>query len=133
MKVLSLGGETFRCIDSVPLGLVFDLAEAMGGGEEGSMAMVAGIAKAIRTIVVKDDRARLKAVLDREENAVTFDELNNAMGSIMEEYGKRPTKQLSPLPSGRDETMRPSKVVSLYRGTVETAETSTRAGKSAAS
>jgi hypothetical protein len=131
-RTLTLGGKTLRCIDTIPLGLVFDLAEAMEDDNTG-MKAIAGIAKALRTIVVKEDRVILKDILDDTENPVSFDELNTAMGNIMAEYGKRPTAPPSRSPSGASATSRSSRVVSLWRDTGKVGGTSSQDGKSLAS
>lgn len=131
-KIMRLGGKELRCADKIPLGTLFDLAEAMDGGNE--MAQVAAMSRTIRFIVVKEDRLLLKEILSADgANAVSFEELNTALGSVIQEYGQRPTVPASASLPGRGASRPTSKVVSLWPGTDKEAKKSTRAGKSRAS
>jgi hypothetical protein len=129
-KILRLGGKELRCIETLPIGVMFDLAEAMEAGE---MAAVAGMSRTLRGIVVPDDRAALKAVLNNTETPVTFDELNTALGGVLSNVVGRPTTPRSSSPPGPAATAPRSKVVSLYRATGRAAATSTPDGTSVAS
>jgi hypothetical protein len=130
-KTITLGDETFNCIETMPMGYVFDLAEAMASGD--IMAAVAGMSRTIRTLVVKEEQTRLAEVLHRIENPVGFDELNEALGTAVTQYTQRPLGQPATSPSGRSSTGGVSKVVSFSRGTVKTEETSPKDGAQRAS
>lgn len=130
-KVLVLGGETMRCVDVMPIGMAFDLAEAVDSGSE--MRAIATIGRTLKALVVEEDRPRLEAVLHRSTDVVTFADLNRAMGDLMVQYSGRPTAPPSASQGGSARTDGTRRVVSLSRGTVREDETSSRGGASRAS
>lgn len=130
-KVLNLGGKTMRCIDRLPMGMIFDLAEAMQSGVE--MQAIAAMSKMLKTVVVEEDLALLSEVLHDVKDPVGFEELNNAIGAMMVQYSKRPLGQPSPSSRGSEPTGGTRKVVSLQRGTVKEDATSSKDGSSIAS
>lgn len=131
-KILRLGGKELRCTDKIPMGVLFDLAEAMDGGNE--MKAVAAMSRTIRFLVVKEDRALLSEILNaNDEQHVSFNDLDTAVGNLLKEYGERPTVPVSASPPGRGGNRPTSKVVSLWPGTAKEAKKSSRAGNSRAS
>jgi len=133
VKTLRLGGRDLRCIDKLPLGLLFDLAEAMSSGTENTMRAVAAMSTVVKTVVVKEDLASLSEVLHDTTNVVDITELNEAIGNLMVQYAERPTVKPSVSLNGRERTGGSSKVVSLSRGTVRVDEASPTDGASVAS
>lgn len=132
-KIMKLGGREFRCVDVLPLGLVFDLAEAMDA-EAGGFAAIAAMSKLTRTLVVPDERKELKKFLDSVENPISFDDLNEALGEVLKQFGAdRPTARSSRSSPSGGASGPGSKVVSLSRGTVKTDDQSRKDGASAAS
>jgi len=132
-KILVLGGRKLRCIEAIPLGMVFDLAEAMEDGSSG-MKAIAAMSKMVRNIVVKEDRGALKEMLADTEKPVTFDELNTGLGDLLKAYNVgRPLGRPSASSPGPDKTGGTSKVVSLSRATDRERAASSTDGRSAAS
>jgi len=131
-KQLVIGGKTLRCIERMPVGMIFDLAEAMEGGEQ-TMQAVAAMSKMIKQLVVKEDQGQLAEALHSFDNPVGFDELNTALGNLMVQYSGRPLGRPSRLSRGPAPTGGTSKVVSLSRATVSRPASSSTDGTSAAS
>lgn len=131
-RVLKLGGRELRCIPRIPLGLVFELAESMESGSE--MKAVAQMGRMLKAIVIKEDQTLLSEVLnDASEKAVSFTELNNAIGDLMVHYSNRPLGQRSPSFTGSVPSGGTRKVVSLSRATVRQVQMSSEDGSSIAS
>jgi len=128
MKSLRLGGKDLRCIDTMPVGLSFDLAEAMVGsdGEGGEMRALAALSRTLRNLVIPADREALSEVLHDSVTPITFEDLNNALGELLVQYGNRPLERPSLSPRGPSVTGGVSKVVSLHRATGKAARTSAR-------
>lgn len=119
------GREPLRCIeaDSLPVGFVFDLAEGMDAKDE--MRAIAAMWKFIKSVVVKEEHARLREYLYDTTNPVTFAQLNTAIGTLMREYSGRPTTRPSSSAHGRASSRGSSRVVSLSRATEKDAPPST--------
>lgn len=132
-KVLRLKGRDLRCIPTIPLGLVFDLAEAMEGGGGNGMQAVAAYIRTIRAVVMPEDRPALKEVLDDSVDPITFDDLNNGLGELLKAYGQRPLGQRSASSAGRPTSGGTSRVVSLWPDKSRPVEQPSRDGRSAAS
>lgn len=131
-KVLKLGKREIRCIPRIPMGVLFDLAEAMNSGKE--IEAIVGMNRMLKTVVVKEDLALLSEALHDVEEPVEFDELNTAIGDLMKQYGtKRPLAPSSRSAGGSGKTGGTQKVVSLSRGTVREGEKSSQGGTSIAS
>lgn len=126
------GRDPLRCIDakSLPIGIIFDLAEGMDSKDE--MRAIASMWKFMKAVVAEEDHAKLRDILYDTKNPVTFAQLNTAIGTLMVEYGGRPTTRPSSSVPGRGPSRGSSRVVSLSRGTVREEEPS-KPGTSAAS
>lgn len=131
MRTFKIAGRELRCIESMPPGVIFDLADAVTDG--GVMAQVAAIRKLLYACVVDEDLEQLKAILYDRQNVVPFEDLNAAVGELISDYTGRPSQRPSDSQAGGEPTPPPSRVVSLSRGTVKEAETSSPDGQSAAS
>jgi hypothetical protein len=81
--------------------------------------------------VTVEERDRLDAFM--AEHQFSFDELNEAIGALMTSYTNRPMDRPSPSPAGEIPTGRPSRVVSLSRGTVKEVQPSSTDGAQAVS
>lgn len=110
MRSLNLGGQTFNCIDQMPVGLFFDLAEAPTG-----MASLLAFRRVLDVIVVEEDQERLKAAFYAVSPVILIDDLAEALAGLMTEYAGRPTERPSSSLSGSKPTGKPSRVVSLSR------------------
>jgi hypothetical protein len=130
-KQLVLGGTALRCIERLPMGMIFDLAEAMESGIE--MQAIAAMSRMLKTVVIKEDLVRLDEVLHRVDDAIGFDALNTAIGDLMVQYSGRPLERPSRSARGRKATGGTSRVVSLSKGTVRTSARSSTDGSSVAS
>lgn len=130
-KSITLGGTSLAVLDELPAGVFFDLAEAEVQG--GSIAVVAN-AKFLKAVVLPEDQERLEAVLHGTEPVVTTWEVNNALGSLIQEYTARPLEQQRNSRSTQSRTEQPSRVVSLSPAASDKTEgRSSRAGRSVAS
>jgi hypothetical protein len=129
MKVLRIRDEEYRCSDVMPVGLMLDIAKAGDGG----IAAVAAIGTVLDTLVVPEDRARLKAVLYRTEDPLDFEELSEAVGPLIAEYASRPTERPSRSPDGSTPIGTSSRVVSLSPVTDRVESASSTDGQSAVS
>lgn len=128
MKTLNLRGEELRCIEKLPPGLVFDLAEASSSGDA-TKALVA-FARFLRSTVVPDDRERLNEILYDTESVIELEELNEAAGELITEYTGRPTKRPSQSPTGSNATGGLSRVDSPLPDTDREAVMSSTDGQS---
>ena len=133
-KLIRLGDRELRCIEVMPLGMVFDLAEAMDVviGESAPMKQTAALSRFLKKIVVAEDLPKLQEVLHDTVTAVTFGDLNEAVGSLMVEYSGRPFAQRRSSSPGPTSTGGSSRVVSLWRGTGKTPARSSKPGRSGA-
>lgn len=131
MPILKLRDQELECIEALPPGLLFDLSDIAGSNNMSRTLMMYG--RFFRTVVAKKDHERLDAILYDTENVITFNELSEAIGELVEEYTNRPTERPSSSPTGADATGGPSRVVSLSPGTVRAGGRSSRAGRSIAS
>lgn len=131
MKYLELKGKRLPCIDAMPVGLIFDLAEGVDSRNESKQ--IAAMSRAIKAIVLGSHHDELHEALYATDNPVTFTDLNAALGTLMKEYAERPFTQSSNSPTGEKPTGATSRVVSLWRATDEADETSSKDGSSVAS
>ena len=125
MKTLTLAGQTFRCIDKMPAGLMLDMASAeeLGGKV---------FRRFISTIVEVEDQERLNTLL-YAPNGPDWAEFEAAMLALVGEYSSRPTARPSSSPPGVVSTGQKLRAVSFSRGTVEDRDLSSTDGKQAAS
>jgi hypothetical protein len=128
-KYLELKGQRLACNDVMPLGLFFDLAEAMDSDND--MRAVAAMGKTMRALVVKAERPRLEKMLyeDDPEKRISFDELNEALGNLIPLYTERPTTPPSASPPTPGANGGTSRRVSLWQDAKT--PTSSKAGPSA--
>lgn len=131
MKSLNLRGEELRCIDVIPPGLLFDLADMTN--EQDTMRVMSLIGRFLNAIVVPEDLQRYRAILYDTQNVLGITELSDEAGRLITEYAGRPTVRPSESPAGSDTTGQPSRVVSLLPAMDRTAETSSEDGPPAAS
>jgi hypothetical protein len=131
MKTLNIKAKELRCVDTMPLGMLFDLAEAMDSDD--MMKGMAAMGRTIRNLVVPEDRKALSAILNDATDPLSFDDLNTALGGLLKQYGDRPLGKPSSSPVGRGRTGGSSKVVSLHRATGKAEPKSPRGGASRAS
>lgn len=130
-KTLTLRGETLECIDALPPGNLFELAEMTTTDDV--MKTMHLIGRFLEAVVVEKDAKRYRALVYDKVNVVDLDELSEECGRLIREYAGRPTSRLSDSPPGSSPTGETSRVVSFSRGTVEEAPTSSPDGQSSAS
>lgn len=130
MKTLRLKHHEFACIDVMPVGVVFDIAE---GVEAGEFKGILALRSALYALVVEDEHERLTAALRDPHDPVDFDALNEAVGTLITAYTDRPTERPSSSPDGAESTVRSSRVVSLSPATGRGDVTSSRDGQQAVS
>lgn len=129
MPELVLGKRRMRCIEVLPPGVIFDLAE--GTHEGGTLKAVAAFSRFLRAVVMPADQDLLREALYDTQPVLSYDELNEAAGGLVAEYTGRPTQRPSASPGGSTPTTGPSRVVSLSRATAAEGATSSTAGQPA--
>jgi hypothetical protein len=130
-KLLRLRGEEIRCIDALPPGLLFDLAEMTT--ETDTMRTMAAIGKFLRAVIVPEDQDKYRQLVYDPVNVLAITELSEACGDLIREYAGRPTLRPSESADGSPPTGDISRVVSFSRGTVETVPASSPDGQLPAS
>lgn len=111
-------GERFRCPDERSAWSLLKLAKSQTSKEDN--AALVGMYDFVMETVVHEERERLDAFLS--DAAVSFDELNQAIGALMTSYTDRPTEPPLPSPPGPNQTADGPRVVSLSpRGKTQSA------------
>ena len=125
--------QRFACRDKIPGYQLMKLATAAKAAADGDvMDGVAGIHGFLLKVLTDEARPALMAYLDDADD-IEFDELETAVGKLMESYSDRPTQRPSPSQPGPQSTGGTSRVVSLSKGTAGTGGTSSTDGRSIAS
>ena len=127
---LTIRGERFAAQDTLPAWALMKLAKSQGSGD--AMQQVAGVHDFLMAVLAVTERERFERFMEGCSD-ITFDELETAVGSLMQAYTTRPTERPSPSPAGPTPTGGPSRVVSLSRGTVREVPASSTAGMPVAS
>lgn len=110
MTTLKVGGREFTCIGELPAGLLLDLAASI---TTGGMAVIAMYRDFIYKAVIPELHEELKETLNRTENIVSLNDLNEAVGNLLVEYIGRPTSPVSASPVGSEQTTGTPRVMSL--------------------
>ena len=128
--VLTVREESFRARETLPAWALMKLAKSQNSGD--AMQQVAGLHDFLLAVFSDDERERFEAFMEAHPD-VTFEELETAVGGLMQSYTARPTGRPSPSPAGPTSSGGESRVVSLSRGTARAAEASSTAGTPPAS
>ncbi|MFA7297315.1 MAG: hypothetical protein WC211_09070 [Dehalococcoidia bacterium] len=128
--VLTVRGESFGARDTLPAWALMKLAKSQGSGD--AMQQVGGLHDFLLGVLQEPESKRFEAFMEAHPD-VTFEELETAVGGLMQSYTARPTGRPSPSPAGPMPAGGSSRVVSLSRGTVREERTSRTAGTPAAS
>ena len=127
---LTVRGERFAAQETLPAWALMKLAKSQGSGD--AMQQVAGLHDFLMAILAVEERDRFERFMEQHADA-TFDELETAVGALMQAYTTRPTGRPSASPAGPTPSGGPSRVVSLSRGTVREVPASSPAGQPLAS
>ena len=127
---LTVRDERFAAQETLPAWALMKLAKSQGSGD--AMQQVAGLHDFLMAVLAVNERDRFERFMEQHAD-VSFDELETAVGALMQAYTTRPTERPSPSPAGPTPSGGPSRVVSLSRGTVHEVEASSTAGVRAAS
>ena len=127
---LTVRGERFAAQETLPAWALMKLAKSQGSGD--AMQQVAGVHDFLMAVLATTERDRFERFMEQHAD-VTFEELETAVGALMQAYTARPTERPSPSPAGPTPSGGPSRVVSLSRGTVREAPASSMAGVPVAS
>lgn len=120
--VLRLSGQEMRCIDALPPGLLFDVAEVANTDERNPndvLRTMATIGRFLKSIVIPEDRPIYDRIVYDTRDVIGIDVLSEEAGRLIQEYAGRPTSRPSASPDGSRQTEPSSRVVSFSRGTVE--------------
>ena len=128
--VLTVRDERFAAQETLPAWALMKLAKSQGSGD--AMQQVAGLHDFLMAVLALNERERFERFMEQHAD-VSFDELETAVGALMQAYTTRPTERPSPSPAGPTPSGGPSRVVSLSRGTVQEVPVSSTAGEPAAS
>lgn len=126
---LVIRDQTFEANDTLPAWAMLKLAK--GQQSKNPMVQAASLHDVILAMVKANERERFEAYM--AEVDVGFDELNEAVGTLVAAYNDRPTERPSRSQPGAQATGKPSRVVSLSRGTESTDAASSTDGTAAAS
>ncbi|MBM4414900.1 MAG: hypothetical protein FJ035_01215 [Chloroflexi bacterium] len=129
-RALTVRDERFAAQETLPAWALMKLAKSQGSGD--AMQQVAGLHDFLMAVLAASERDRFERFMDSHSD-VSFEELENAVGALMTAYTTRPTGRPSPSPAGPTPVGGRSRVVSLSRGTVREAATSSAAGQPLAS
>ena len=127
---LTIRDERFAAQDTLPAWALMKLAKSQGSSD--AMQQVAGLHDFLMAVLAVAERDRFDRFMEQHAD-VTFEELETAVGALMQAYTTRPTERPSPSPAGRTPSGGSSRVVSLSRGTVQEVPPSSTAGVPAAS
>jgi len=127
---LTVRDESFTARETLPAWALMKLAKSQNSGD--AMQQVAGLHDFLLAVLSDDERERFEAFMEAHPD-VTFEELETAVGGLMQSYTARPTGRPSPSPAGPTSSGGESRVVSLSRGTARAAEASSTAGTPPAS
>lgn len=128
--VLTVRGERFAARNTLPAWALMKLAKSQGSGD--AMQQVGGLHDFLLAVLQESEARRFETFMEGHAD-VTFDELETAVGGLMQAYTSRPTGRPSPSPAGPTPAGGSSRVVSLSRGTVREEPVSSRDGMPAAS
>ena len=128
---LKLGGQEFRCIPQLPVGLIFDMVEHgnRAAAGEADPGLVMRIRDLVNSIVEDDEIERLWAHLRDKHAGVSLEQLTDAIEDAVSEYAGRPTERPSGSSAGGSRTGGTSKGGSSSGGTGRAARTSPGAGR----
>ncbi|MCC6238105.1 MAG: hypothetical protein IT299_11115 [Dehalococcoidia bacterium] len=127
---LNIRDERFTAQETLPAWALMKLAKSQGSGD--AMQQVAGLHDFLMAILAASERNRFERFMETRPD-VTFEELETAVGALMQAYTTRPTERPSRSPAGPMPSGGSSRVVSLSRGTVREEATSSMAGQPPAS
>lgn len=127
---LTVRDERFAAQDTLPAWALMKLAKSQGSGD--AMQQVAGLHDFLMAVLAVSERDRFERFMEQHSD-VGFEELETAVGALMQAYTARPTERPSRSPAGPTPSGGQSRVVSLSRGTVREAAASSAAGVPAAS
>ena len=127
---LTIRDERFAAQDTLPAWALMKLAKSQGSSD--AMQQVAGLHDFLMAVLAVAERDRFDRFMEQHAD-VTFEEMETAVGSLMQAYTTRPTERPSPSPAGPTPSGGSSRVVSLSRGTVQEVPPSSTAGVPAAS
>lgn len=126
MAELVIRGERFAAEDDPGPWPLMKLAKSQQQGD--NMAIMAGMYDFVLGILTKGERQRFIAFMD--EAYVSQDELNDAVGTLIQEQNGRPLEQLSSSSNGSIPNGGASRAVSSWQGTEEEEAASSTAGPS---
>lgn len=135
-KTIEIRGETFRCIDALPPGLLMDIAEVTNTDERNPadvMRTIATIGRFLKAAIVPEDRGRYDAIVYDTRTILGIDDLAEIAGGLIRQYAGRPTVRPSESPDGLEPTGQISRVVSFSPATEPAADPSLTAGASSES
>jgi hypothetical protein len=118
MAALKLGTEQFACRDTLPAWQLMKLAKAMQSDDD--MTRLAGMYDFLNGVVLPADRARLDKFMADYDGADPLEDLDTAIGALMESYAGRPIVPPSSSQDGRTPSTGTSRVVSLSRAKTPT-------------
>ncbi len=127
---LTVREESFGARETLPAWALMKLAKSQNSGD--AMQQVAGLHDFLLSVLQDDERERFEGFMEAHPDA-TFEELEAAVGGLMQSYAARPTGRPSPSPAGPTSSGGESRVVSLSRGTGKAAGASSTAGTPPAS
>ena len=127
---LTVRGEPFAARDTLPAWALMKLARSQAAGD--ALQQVTGLHEFLLGVLRDEERERFESFMEAHPD-VTFEELETAIGGLMQAYAARPTGRPSPSPAGPPPSGGSSRVVSLSRGTAGADSTSSPAGTPPAS
>lgn len=91
----TVAGETFTCIDSLPLTILANITRQQSNGQA-----VLGLADFLTAVVLEEDHDRLAVLMNEPHNAVAVETWAEIVEWLIEEYTGRPTLWRSRSQSG---------------------------------
>ena len=139
MPNLEIGGHSFECRPNLPQWRLMELAAAVRSNDP--MAQMAGMHAFVLAVIKPDERDRFVETMHALDDADDVDTLDEAIGTLMEQYAApaqgaasaRPTRRSSVSASGLTSTTGTSKGAPSPPATPRVVNLSSRAGHSAAS
>lgn len=84
----TVAGETFTCIDSLPLTILANITRQQSNGQA-----VVGLADFLTAVVLPEDHDRLEVLMNEPHNAVAIESWAEIVEWLIEEYTGRPTRR----------------------------------------
>lgn len=132
MPSLRIGGESFAARETLSAFQLMKLADAQQRADKGdTMAALSGFSRFLEHVIVPEERDRWAAWQD-EHDEITFDDLTEAIGTLMVELTGRPTEAPSLSQPGRSPNGGTSNHVSSSPATVPEEHPSSMVGTPAA-